>query len=237
MTANRPRPLASPQHEVHPDPLGSSQPDEPPRPSPLEASLRRRTLASALQFDTPDTSQVGPPPRFNRAPATDPSGTGQNGPGTTGPGTTGNGAGMTTPNSSPTGTRGPAPDRRGAPAPGVAWNTESVRFPTVPPRTPAPPMSPANGSEPQYRASRVVSSGGAVRPSVGNGRHPSPEPPVVPTPTLPEALKAFAPGSPNILMDVAAMTSAPLWKPGDDDVMPGDGRRARRPRLWERLPW
>jgi hypothetical protein len=35
-----------------------------------------------------------------------------------------------------------------------------------------------------------------------------------------------------------AVSSAPNWSQGDDDVMPSDGRRGgRRPKLRDRLPW
>lgn len=53
---------------------------------------------------------------------------------------------------------------------------------------------------------------------------------------LPESLKAFAPGAPDTQMEVAAIVGSPRWRPGDDDVIPGDGRKGlRRPRLRDRL--
>jgi hypothetical protein len=239
MTANRPRPApAAPPAQPVGDQSRSGQVDEPKRPNPLQSSLRRRPLASALQFDTPtDAQSNGGPPKGAR----------------------------------PSDDRPSLPNLQGAPAAGVAWNTESVRFPAVAPRTPAfeqpapppppapmsrpyrgpnpesngshlpggsvgPPAAPAHGVDPQFRPPRVTAQGGVVRPGVGTGRHPSTEAPFPPAPSLPEALKAFAPGAPNRSLDVA-MNSGPQWKPGDDDVMPADGRRARRPRLWDRLPW
>lgn len=51
---------------------------------------------------------------------------------------------------------------------------------------------------------------------------------------LPKALPAFAPGTPDTVQTAAAV-GAPQWHPGDDDVMPKDGRRAVKPRLRDRF--
>ena len=51
---------------------------------------------------------------------------------------------------------------------------------------------------------------------------------------LPKALRAFAPGAPDAF-HMAATVGAPQWHPGDDDVMPKDGRRAVKARLRNRF--
>ena len=80
---------------------------------------------------------------------------------------------------------------------------------------------------------------GAVPHSNGNGRSaPAPAAPVLSAAPaeLPDSLKPFAPGSPDSHREVAAIVGSPRWRPGDDDVIPGDGRKGlRRPRFRDRL--
>jgi hypothetical protein len=153
---------------------------------------------------------------------------------------------------SPAGPPSPAPlarprladileSRQPAPA-----NTVQPQGPPAGPRAPAGFRSPAFTPPPvatapsAYVAPEIASgaAAGAARPSNGNGRPTTNGAPYSPPPGLPDALKAFAPGSPNIEMEVAAMALSPRWKPGDDDVMPSDGHKgARRPRLRDHLPW
>jgi hypothetical protein len=55
-------------------------------------------------------------------------------------------------------------------------------------------------------------------------------------PELPASLRPFAPGVADTQMDVTALVGSPRWHPGDDDVVPTDGRKGpQRMRLRERL--
>jgi hypothetical protein len=59
-----------------------------------------------------------------------------------------------------------------------------------------------------------------------------PAPATSPLTNLPNALHAFTPGPPETH---PAVVGTAQWHPGDDDVMPKDGRRAVKPRLRDRF--
>ena len=116
-----------------------------------------------------------------------------------------------------------------------------------PPGTPAShgagPSLASNGRRPASDVGSNMGSG----PSSAAGTPPSAAPPVGGTGTqgtsgtfsqpsgLPTALRAFAPGTPDIQYEVGTIVGSPRWHPGDDDVMPSDGRKAPRQRLRERF--
>jgi hypothetical protein len=116
-----------------------------------------------------------------------------------------------------------------------------------PPGTPASPGAgpslPGNGRRPASDAGANLGSApwsaagtppSAAQSIGGTGTQGTPIP-FSQTSGLPNALRAFAPGTPDIQYDVGSIVGSPRWHPGDDDVMPSDGRKAPRQRLRERF--
>ena len=129
--------------------------------------------------------------------------------------------------------------------PGLAAGRRTTMEP--PPGTPAGPgarpslasngRSPASGAGANMGSAPWSAAGtlATAAPSTGGtGTQGTPGPFSQPS-GLPNALRAFAPGTPDIQYEVGAIVGTPRWHPGDDDVMPNDGRKAPRQRLRERF--
>ncbi len=110
------------------------------------------------------------------------------------------------------------PPRAGAP-----WDPEPA--PAV---TEAPPVARLAEPDGEFRTPRATSAGTTARHPYGAGRPATTESSFSPPSSVAEPQPWVAP----------AMSLTPNWSPGDDDVMPSDGRRgAKRPKLRDRLPW
>jgi hypothetical protein len=130
--------------------------------------------------------------------------------------------------------------------PGAAPGLAAGRRTTMEPPAGTPASFPSNGPRPaqhdaglqagaaptQWPATGAPVS--AARSNGGSGTQGTTGP-FSPASDLPSALRAFAPGTPDVQYDVGAIVGAPQWHPGDDDVMPSDGRKAPRQRLRERF--
>jgi hypothetical protein len=245
LSAPRPRPPGVPTASA----TTAAEPKAPKeRLAPLQSPLRR-PLGSAPQFDSAKSNKVVRPPQFN--PVAGPAA----GPTWASPAGAVSATAAAPPEVRPPSLPSPpsGPDSTVPARPRLAAILES-RLPTPratvepqsppaagprspaglrPPTPPPPPTAPAVSGPPGFTA-----GAGAAPSSNGKGRPNTNGAPFSPPAGLPDALKPFAPGAPNIQMDVAALALSPRWKPGDDDVMPTDGHKgARRPRLRDRLPW
>ncbi|MDQ1391899.1 MAG: hypothetical protein QOF30_876, partial [Acidimicrobiaceae bacterium] len=197
------RPLSAPRAR----PAAAATPAEPKeRLAPLQSPLRR-PLGTALQFDPPKDNNVVRPPQFNpvAGPAPGPS--------------------WASPLSAVPETTVAAPEVRAPgpaapPRPRLASILES-RLPEpsgpVEPRVaPAGPRlaaspPPAAAPAPYGIGAGAPRSSSGVRPAM-NGTSIAPST-GLPSTGLPDALKPFAPGAPNIQMDMAALSLSPRWKP------------------------
>jgi hypothetical protein len=241
------RPLSAPRAR----PAAPTPPAEPKeRLAPLQPPLRRPP-GTALQFDAPKANNVVRPPQFNRVEGPAPGPTWQL--------PTSAAAETST---APTEVRPAGPPSPPAPAPAPARPrlseilesrsprpSDKVELPAPPAgprslaglRAPGPAAVPAPAPRAYVTPGVTAGTGTGARSTNtgnGNGRPATNGIAFSPPSGLPDALKPFAPGSPNIHMDMAAMAMSPQWKPGDDDVMPTDGHKgSRRPRLRDHLPW
>jgi len=229
---------------------GSSSGQPKPRLAPLQSPLRRTALANALQFDKPATGGNGAPAGNGRSWAID-TVTPDSGPA---PSTTPDTVDappleVQPPISALHPVDAPRPVDRPRPVPMAIGPGSAPPLPAPPFATPqaAPPLS----VRPRLSATTdFPPANGLARPTPGSAPGQGPRPIGVARPVTGPVGPVVSSGVavPSGVADVrrpygpvSAGVSAmggSHWQPGDDDVVPTDGRKAAsRLRLRDRLPW